>query len=97
MSYSHLKRRRDVFEHGVLIIPRPSLIDSIVDALSLRNCNQVGTPMVADKDVDQTEPLDEARGAIFRSGVGCALYLAHDRCDVAYAVKELSRALKNPT
>ena len=50
-----------------------------------------------DATEDDDEELDGAERTWYRSIVARGNYLAQDRCDIQYAVKELSRGMQSPT
>eukprot|EP00971_Amphidinium_carterae_P332409 6466558-Amphidinium_carterae.1 len=99
-SYEHLKRLRIRTEKGMWI--RPNSERYIGKALALMNmeeCKPVPTPMVSEVDVEDevSDPeLDNERAKRYRTVTCTLLYLSQDRCDVQYAVKELSRELAKP-
>ena len=75
--------------------------DLIVQALGLEKAQPVCTPGIRNSD-KVIEPGDEmtlnaADSTKYRAAVARANYLAADRSDIAYAVKELSRAMAHPT
>ena len=100
-EYDHLRRRRIVTAAGTLIRPRFSLAISVVERLWLKKAKGAPTPMVADrakKPDDQEssgeESLDEEPAGVYRSCVGTLLYIALDRADISYPVKEHSWKMK---
>ena len=98
-DYEHLKRRRLRMKDGTLVVPGTRYVADVVEILGLETANTATTPTNAN---DKEEPndkdfLDEERTRLYRGCVGSLLYVAHDRCDLQYAVKELGRDLKAPT
>ena len=60
--------------------------------------NAVPTPMVKELGLDSEEAILDSEGqSKYRSGVGLGLYLAADRMDAQYTIKELSRRLNKAT
>ena len=58
----------------------------------------LATPGVEDReDQDDDAPLDSNWGSRYRSLVARANYLATDRPDIAFAVKELCKSMSSPT
>ena len=55
------------------------------------------TPGVKEMPSGQEEPLAAADATRYQALVSRANYLAMDRCDIQYAVKELLRSMANPT
>ena len=66
--------------------------------MGLGEANAVKTPGVKDRERDENgeQPLDKAEASMYRSCVARANYLAQDRADIAYAVKEACRDMANP-
>ena len=68
--------------------------------MGLGEANPVVTPGSKDREgrsEQADQPLDRAEASAYRSCVARANYLAQDRCDIAYAVKEACREMANPT
>jgi len=73
----------------------------IIKVLELQETQPVITPGVKNSD-KTTEPGDDmplsaSQSTLYRATVARANYLSADRLDIAYAVKELSRAMSTPT
>ena len=49
------------------------------------------------EDEEETELLDSAMASKYRALAARANYLAGDRTDLMYAVKEICRSMANPT
>ena len=66
--------------------------------MGLGEANAVKTPGVKDRERDENgeQPLDKAEANMYRSCVTRADFLAQDRADIAYAVKEACRDMANP-
>ena len=66
--------------------------------MALNEANPVKTPGVKDRERDEQngQPLDRAEASLYRSCVARANYLAQDRADIAYAVKEACRDMATP-
>ena len=74
--------------------------DLIIKDLDLAGSNEVITPGEKDpkgKAVDNEEELDDTETTRYRAIVARANYLASDRPDIMYAVKELCRGMAKPT
>ena len=46
---------------------------------------------------DTAADLDEERQAAFRTGLGTAMYMSHERLDIQFCVKSLAGFMRNPT
>ena len=74
--------------------------DIIVHELGLAESKPVSTPGETEsrqEDEDDEEPLDEGTASKYRALAARANYLAGDRTDLMYAVKEVCRHMSNPT
>ena len=72
----------------------------LVSALDLKQAKAVQTPWEEDrpwKEAEEDMPLQEEEVRKYRSLAARANYLALDRCDIQYAVKEICRGMANPT
>ena len=67
-------------------------INTILSLLHLEEAKEVGSP---GRKLELTEEnkqlLPEDRASVYRSAVGCAMYLAQDTRDIGFAAKELAR------
>ena len=63
--------------------------------LKLERCNPAPTPYVH-SDVKDGGKLSESNTKLFRAGVGIALYLSYDRADIQFAIRELTKDMKDP-
>ena len=75
-------------------------VDYLVRALNLQDANDVNTPQEESKPwlaKEEEVPLDEGKAWEYRSLVARGNYLASDRIDIQYAVKELCRNMSKPT
>jgi len=83
-------------DDGIRYEPDPRHAEMIITQLNLRGARPVGTPGVKVTDIGEQEPLDESMKTQYRALVARANYLAQDRGDIQYAVKELSRRMSSP-
>ena len=64
------------------------------------SCDSKGSAIPGGKakaeELDQTEPLSPSQATKYRALVARANYLAQDRCDIQFAVKELTRRMSRP-
>ena len=75
--------------------PRHSEI--LISELGLSSSSPVVTPGVKDAQGCTDTPLSPSEATRFCALVARANYLAMDRCDIQFAVKELSRRMSAPT
>ena len=87
-------------DDGWEIEPDQRHADIIVHDLGLNDSKPVATPGETESrhegDGDQ-EPLDATMASRDRALAARANYLAGDRVDIMYAVKEICRSMANPT
>ena len=82
---------------GIFLTPRGKYISDLLKMLmGLEECNPAPTPYLC-TEVKEGEKLSGASLKIYRAGVGIALYLSYDRTDVQFAVRELTKDIKEPT
>ena len=74
-------------------------LDTLLESLRLKGANAVSTPGVKEKkfEADEDTPLEAASTTAYRSATMRLAYLVADRPDIAYAVKEAARQMKEPT
>ncbi len=74
--------------------------EMIIEEMGLTNARGANTPGEDEKrheEEDNKKPLEPERARRFRSTAARANYLAQDRPDIMYAVKELCRSMSTPT
>ena len=74
--------------------------DIIIERLNLKEAKGVSSPCEEEKrweDDENREALTDQEGRKYRELAARANYLAQDRCDIQYAVKELCRGMCTPT
>ena len=77
---------------------RPTYVEKILTTLEMQNCRSVTTPGVDTlKKVIGSEQVSPEMQKLYRKVVGQLLWLSNLRCDIMYAVKELSQGLTGPT
>jgi hypothetical protein len=83
---------------GIEYEPDPRHAELIVSKLDLHKAKPVSTPGIKPNiDAEYEEPMNETDKTQFRALVARANYLAQDRGDIQFAVKELSRRMSSPT
>jgi hypothetical protein len=76
-----------------------SYVQSIRDVVGLDSCSGVATPIVgpdASTEINE-QPLDRENHRKYRAAVGKLQYMAAERPDMQFAIKQLSRHLTAPT
>jgi hypothetical protein len=84
---------------GFALIGNLWLVDELVKKHHLENTKYVATPAVqytTRQILDSAELCEEERRA-YRTDVGVLMHIAHDRCDIQWATKEVARSMQHPT
>jgi hypothetical protein len=75
----------------------PHYVDTTLALARLQHAKGVPTPSVTTRTSGKAEPLDAQRHARYRALVGRLMWLMGSRPDMCYPVKELARAVSEPT
>ena len=95
-----LNRIIRITEHGWEYEPDQRHADIIIEAMGLKDARGVSTPAEDEKTWEEKandEELDAERATKFRKIGARANYLAADRPDIVYSVKEFCRQMSRPT
>ena len=85
---------------GITYEADPRHVEIILEQLGLGEAKMVSTPGTREEgrtQEDHQQPLGENQATTYRALVARCNYLAPDRPDIAYAVKELARSMAAPT
>ena len=99
----YLKKRLTMRPDGILIQPNAKYVPKLVGIMNVSGRRKKGLPYHATLEafsadlLVESELLDAAQAADFRSGLGLALYIAQDRPDIQFPVKTLSTYMGKPT
>ena len=99
----YLKKRITMRPGGILLQPNSTYIPKLVALMKVSGRRKKGLPYHATLEnfsadlVIEGEMLNDEQAAVFRSGLGLALYLAMDRPDIQFAVKTLSSYMARPS
>ena len=72
-------------------------VPRMLRAAGMEGCNTTVVPGSREDPVVDEEPLDGDKSRVYRSVVARANYLAQDRPDLRYTVKELCKKMSSPT
>ena len=72
-------------------------VETIIQELGLQGSNGVNTPGTKQKFEEEPRYLDAEQATRYRGLVARANYVAQDRADIQFAVKELARSASSPT
>ncbi|OLP87994.1 Retrovirus-related Pol polyprotein from transposon TNT 1-94 [Symbiodinium microadriaticum] len=92
-------KRKYIFENFELKIYSDNKYSKkLVDILNLQKKKTKNSPCTpACQEKDDSPELDEESSSQYRTCVGILLYVAHDRPDIQFAVRNLSTAMSRPT
>ena len=85
-------------EGGFLVKPLAKLFDSLLSCAGLENCNPVHSPGVrSEPRVPVEKPLlGPAEHSLYRTIVGKSMFLAAERPDIQFCVKECATRVQSP-
>ena len=99
-SYDYLKRTYTIAPEGIYMEPSEHYVKETVKGLGMdfntKGSNIPGTQQNILNDSEGTKLIDDERKNNYASSVMRLLYLAQDRHDVVYTVKNLSRKVSQP-
>lgn len=87
-------------DEGISYEADPRHVEIMIEELGLQSCVAVGTPGTSAEGrtkQDDDAALTEADETRYRALVARANYLAPDRADIVFAVKELAQSMAKPT
>ena len=86
-------------ERGFLVKPLAKLFDSLLSCAGLENCNPVHSPGVRSESrvPDEKPLLGPAEHSLYRTIVGKLMFIAAERPDIQFCVKECARGVQSPS
>ena len=87
-------------ERGFLVKPLAKLFDSLLlSCAGLEKCNPVHSPGVRSESrlPDEKPLLDSAEHSLYRTIVGKLMFIAAERPDIQFCVKECARGVQSPS
>ena len=95
---NYLKKTYVFTSEGMLVKPNKKYTESLLRLYDIgnRKFKQVPEHNLLGQ-LDFSEELDQQKQALFRSGLGVAMYLSQDRIDIQFCVKSLASSMKCPT
>ena len=73
------------------------LVKKLLKEMGMQKCRAAPTPWQDRTRADEEEVVDPLKHSLFRTATGIILYISHDRQDIQYAAKCLSKCLHGPT
>lgn len=97
--YAHLKQGSFRTNEGMYIYGNEKYSKKILERLGMENCNPKPTPntTVVDPSDERGGFLEGSRKEDYAHCVGVARFMVNNRGDTGFAVRELSKRLRNPT
>ena len=98
-QYMFLKKNHklDQDSRTLEITPNSKYAEEVIDELGLGNAKAAPTPFCEGVKPGDEEELNSHDAEAYRRMVGKLLYLALDRPDIQFGVKEMARQLMTPT
>ena len=86
-------------ERGFLVKPLAKLFDSLLSCAGLENCNPVHPPGVRSESrvPDEKPLLGPTEHSLYRTIVGKLMFIAAERPDIQFWVKECARGMQSPS
>lgn len=90
---NHILGIKVEFEEDTMMLSQTAFINQCLEKFNMQKAKEKATPMEA-IDMDEVDQLTEDQQQLYRSVVGCLLYLSNNtRPDIAFATQYLSRFL----
>ena len=86
-------------DRGFLVKPLAKLFDSVLSCAGLENCNAVHSPGVRSESrvPDEKPLLGPAEHSLYRTIVGKLMFIAAERPDIQFFVKQCARGVQSPS
>ena len=86
-------------DRGFLVKPLAKLFDSLLSCAGLENCNPVHSPGVRSESrvLDEKPLLGPSEHSLHRTIVGKLMFIAAERPDIQFCVKECARGVQSPS
>lgn len=94
----YLKKTYTFQEDGIYTKSNPKYVENLLKLYNLEDRKEKQVPEhCLLSDPDTSPELDATRQATFRSGLGIAMCMSHDRLDIQFCVKSLASSMRAPT
>ena len=98
-SISFLKRRLVKLADGLMVVPGTT-VEKVVSCFENHFGSSRGQKVPCDAGIqneDHSQALNASDGKAYRSVIGLLLYVARERVDIMFTVKELAANMSAPT
>ena len=83
-------------QQGIFICQRKYAME-VLKKFGMANCKPVSTPLMQNEKLSKEDGAGKVDAGVYRSIVGCLLYLTATRPDVMFSASLLSRFMQNPS
>jgi histone deacetylase 1/2 len=84
------------YADGKAKLSQPKYIQEVLKRFGMEDCKPAPTPMVEDREMDETALMKDS--TVYKEASGCLVYLSNStRADIAYAVSVIASKTANPT
>ena len=95
---SCLKKTYVFQQDGIYVRPNSKFTDTLIELYGLQDRKEKQVPEHCLLGRPDTSPeLSNERQANFRTGLGTAMYMSHERLDIQHCVKTLAGSMRTPT
>ena len=95
---SYLKKVYVFQQDGIYVRPNSKFTDTLIKLYGLQDRKEKQVPEHGLLGRPDTSPeLSNERQASFRTGLGTAMYMSHERLDIQHCVKTLAGSMRTPT
>ncbi|XP_021991522.1 uncharacterized mitochondrial protein AtMg00810-like [Helianthus annuus] len=84
------------YDNGNITLSQQKYAKILLDKFKMGNCNAISTPTEYGLRLSKEDPEDEVDQNLYRSLVGCLMYLTNTGPDIMFAVSKISRFMERP-
>ncbi|XP_021992050.1 secreted RxLR effector protein 161-like [Helianthus annuus] len=84
------------YKEGNIILSQQKYARNLLDKFNMRDCNSISTPMEYGLRLTKEDPEESVDQNMYRSLVGCLMYLTNTRPDILFVVSRISRFMERP-
>uniref|UniRef100_A0A251UJX2 Putative ribonuclease H-like domain-containing protein n=1 Tax=Helianthus annuus TaxID=4232 RepID=A0A251UJX2_HELAN len=84
------------YDNGNIMPSQQKYARNLLEKFKMENCHALSTPMEYGLKLSKEDPGDEVDQNIYRSLVGCLMYLTNTRPDILFAVNKLTQFMERP-
>ncbi|XP_021985447.1 secreted RxLR effector protein 161-like [Helianthus annuus] len=84
------------YKEGNIALSQQKYAKGLLKKFNREKCNTISTPMEYGERLSKNDLEDEVNENLYRSLVGCLMYLTNTRPDIMFAVSKISRFMEKP-